>query len=213
MGVAICCGKSTKRVQDLNVNVQSTEGSGPNLDLDLYYKEFKMYLIGDFFKSLPFSSTQFQHKFMTEIETLQKRMLNELIDLKKHPGKIHKTLSLFRKKCKALEGYLGYINDLKSIGNLKDVKTRLLREFVDGNKDTQALIYSYYKEVRGSYELQGCNELKEIFSSHDPGSMFELIEFQCSQSISKLRDSYKELFETEPIDQEIFELAIGQVHI
>lgn len=210
MGVSICCGKSSKAVQDLNANIQSTEGYGPNQDLDLYYNEFKMFLIGDLFNSLPFSSTQFQHKFMTEIETIQKRMLNELISIRKNSGEIRKTLNFFGRKCKALEGYLRYINDFKSIENLKNVKIKLLKEFLDRNKDTQALIYQYYKEVRGSYELQGCKELKQIFSYRDAESMIELIEFQYSQGINNIKDLYKGLFEIEPIDQEIFELAKSQ---
>lgn len=213
MGIRICCCKSEKSHRVLSARVQSTDGYLTTQDYDLLYQEFKESLIKDFMESLPYNSTQFQQKFMTHIAAGQKKIMQELRKYKKTTGEINKFLELFRTKCKALEGYFRVLNDFKSLLIVKDVKIRLLEDFVMGNLNKEELIRLYYKEVKGSYELLGCKEINELITFEDPETIFELIENQYYENFEHLKNQYKEIIETEPLDLEIYNATVGQLEV
>lgn len=209
----MCCCKSNKSHRELSAKVQSTDGYLNTQDCDLMFKEFKEGLIEDFMRSLPYNSTQFQHKFMIHITTCQKKILQELRNYKKPLEESNKILVLFQTKCKALEGYFRVLNDFKSLLITKDLKIRLLEDYIMGNLNKEELIRSYFKEVKGSYELQGCKEINELIVNEDPEAIYELIEIQYNQSVQHLKVQYKEIIESEPLDLEIYNATVGQLGV
>jgi hypothetical protein len=155
MGSAVCCKSKSKSNINPNIRVLPTDGHATHCDLDLIFNDFKNFLLNTGINLLPMDSNSLQKLFKTQIQISQQNILQDFPNSIKYSSSFRKNLHFFEAKCRGLEVYLRYLNDYKSLILLRDLKTKYAELLTKGTEEKKIILNKYYKEIKGSYTLQG----------------------------------------------------------
>ena len=153
---------------------------------------------------LPMDSNSLQKLFKTQIQISEQNILQDFPNASKHSSSFRKNLYFFEAKCRGLEVYLRYLNDYKSLTLLRDLKTKYAELLAGGIEEKKIILNKYYKEIKGSYTLQGYNELVTVLNAEGQDEMQEIIQAQYQEEFEKLRKRYEDIEKIEIIDDEVY---------
>ena len=212
MGSAACC-RSKSKINPI-IQVLSTDGYATYCDLELIFNDFKHFLLSTGINLLPMSSNSLQKLFEARIQISKQNILQDFPDAVKYSSSFRKNLQLCEAKCRGLEVYLRYLNDYKSLIMLRDIKTKYSEEFTEGVSEKAIILNNYYKEIKGSYTLQGYSELVSVLQAGSLDKMTSIIEMQYQDEVKKLRRRYEAIEKINIIDHEIYLKTLGSdVHL
>jgi hypothetical protein len=207
MGSAACC-RSKSKINPI-IKVLSTDGYATHYDLDLIFIDFKQFLLNTGISLLPMNSNSLQKFFETRIQISKQNIIQDFPDTVKYTSNFLKNLQLCEAKCRGLEVYLRYLNDYKSLILLRELKTKYSQEFIKGMTEKTMILNNYYKEIRGSYTLQGYSELVTVLKAENLNQMNHIIEMQYQEEVNKLRARYKAIERFNVIDDEVYLKTLG----
>jgi hypothetical protein len=212
MGSIVCCKSKSKILP--TVKIQSTDGQRTHCDLDLIYQDFKTFILTRGLSMLPLDSNSLQKLFDTQIKVSKQNILQDYKDKSRFSSSFNNNLQFFEAKCRALEGYIRYLNDYKSLILLRDLKIKYVEQISNGFSDREQVLGLYYKEIRGSYILQGYSELNDLIAAQDFEEMNEIIMQQYREAAIKLKKRYEDIEKFQVIDDEVYLKTLGSdIHL
>jgi hypothetical protein len=209
MGIYVHRNKTTNTASISN----SEEGSAQlkQIESEKYFELFKEDLLRGYIKNLPVCSTELKKIFTVKLEEFKQVIVS---DMKKNGKDLKMTAQIFRFfeiKCRAIEGYFCYLNDYTSLQKVHQAKVFALKEWMEKeDKDEEfwgRIKSSYYKLAKGSYQLQGYQELLITFEM-DKDVVEDEIQKQYEENIYKLKAMFQPLFDTKMVDQDIYMATI-----
>lgn len=179
---------------------------------NLVYNEFKEDLLESLPKTLPCSNVALEKLIALKIYSHLSQFIYICNEKQIGLEALGEFIKLFECKGKALEGYFRYMNDYASMKLAHDIKGELIEEYFTSEPSTQKIICKYYKHSKGTYELQGCQELKLLMNYTEKDLAEEALLHQYEENLYKLKALYKSLIFGEIIDEEIYRCTIGIMH-
>jgi hypothetical protein len=209
-------GTKLNRTQPTDINqsfgnILRTKNSAVIRNLiDVAFVDFKNDIFNRVLKYFPCSSMDFDrilsNVYNTHADKFNKSLSrDELLEIE-----IEKGVKLFKLKCKAQEGYLRYYNDHLSLKVCFMVKKRVIDEFINEGSGEKALLNKYYKLVKGTYSLQGMEELKKLFLLKNQ-NIYEELEKQQQENHNKLKIIYYDIVNFEVVDSDIYRSTVQAV--
>lgn len=88
-------------------------------------------------------------------------------------------LKLYLLKCKAKEGYFRHFNNLNSLFFLHNLKLELInKNYAENKMGVVDVMKKYMKRIKGSYMLQGYNELEYVLKYGKTRTKMNILVFQ-----------------------------------
>lgn len=211
MGVCSCKGRIGEKQREIFVSVYEKGRSKVIMqEVDLMFEEFKEDLLCEVINNFPCSSTELDRKIGDCYKKNTEKFVAECA--KKIPSMVdaRRATKFFQIKCKSQEGYMRYFNDYYSLKVVHEIKSKLIDSFISKNIGKAEILNLYYKQAKGTYFLQGFEELHEVFSQ-DILFMQTTLDNQYTINLEKLQLIYSDIALSKIIDLEIYNKTIGVI--
>lgn len=210
MGINVSKPKSQNKCATVEPEIDSALTQSKTTEFDSVFKVFKEDLLTICLGLIPTSSLELKKYISITTENYKEMLKNKLESLKYSQTHNNRIIGLFALKSKAIEGYFFYLNDLNSLRVVHDTKVEVFNEFFCGTRNISELTTTYYKKAKGSFLLQGLQEMLSLVSE-DQVSGFEMIGIQYEENMHKLNQIYSELLISKAIDSDIYAATVGKL--
>ncbi|OMJ77468.1 hypothetical protein SteCoe_22946 [Stentor coeruleus] len=212
MGISMNKSKITQRHTKIPTRLDDIDSPKILEEYNLVYTDFKEDLLATVPKTLPCSSIVLEKLIVLKIYSHLSKFICICHEKQLKQQYLNEMSKLFEYKGRALEGYFRYMNDYASLKLTHDIKADLIEEYFGSEQSTQKIISKYYKQTKGTYELQGCEELKLLMKYTEKDLAQEALLHQYEENLYKLKALYKSLIFGEIIDEEIYRCTVGIMH-
>ena len=184
---------------------QSTENSAviKQLESEKHFQSFKQDLLRNQLPFFPICTIELKKNFIVKVEEYKDILRKDLKTHGKDENYSARVLKFFQLKCKAIEGYFCYLNDLTSLQKVHCAKLTALKEGAAGCRGELEVKTIYYKHAKGSYQLQG---YQELLAATTMGSeeMEDFVDRQYEENLFRLKAMYQDLFDSKVVDEDIY---------
>lgn len=184
---------------------QSTENSAviKQIESEKHFQSFKQDLLRNQLPFFPICTIELKKNFIVKVEEYKDILRKELKNNGKDENYSARVLMFFQIKCKAIEGYFCYLNDLTSLQKVHLAKVMALKETAAGTCAEMEIKTVYYKHAKGSYQLQG---YQELLAAIEMGMevMEEFVDRQYEENLFRLKAMYQDLFDSKVVDEDIY---------
>ena len=172
-------------------------------ELERSFRLFKEDIFANFDKVIPCSDIEFARYLADAYAEHDRKFISECKTKRLSKSDTERGANIFSFKCRALEGYFRYLNDLESLRICFDVKKRIIDHYIKNHANLDELIGIYHKDIKGTYSLQGLEELKSLLSENEI-EMERFLFLQYEDSFSHLKSIYAELLNSDIIQLEVY---------
>ena len=177
-------------------------------EFEMGFNLFKEYLLNNILKSLPCGSIELNRIMANTYSVCDLKFIQECERNRINAKSIEKYLMLFKLKCKAQEGYIRYYNDMESLKLSHDIKKNLIKSYLNEGATIEDLLLEYHRSIKGTYCLQGIEELKELFNI-EFREIKNMLDSQYEENLTKLKSLYSGVISSKIIDIDIFSRTLG----
>lgn len=209
MGISMNKSSNGQKPVKISTKIEPIDSQSILEVYNMIYNEFKEDLLESIPKALPCSNVALEKLIALKIYSHLSQFIYICNEKQIGLESLGEFIKLFECKGKALEGYFRYMNDYASMRRTHDVKACLVNEYFNEESNGQKIISKYYKLAKGTYELQGYEELKSLMKITDFDIIQEILAHQYEENMNRLKAMYKEIIFGNIIDKEIYEQTIG----
>lgn len=177
-------------------------------ELEHNFISFKNDLFKDILKKLPCSYPELEQLIANAYTITSQCFAVRCKNKRLNTIDLQRGLHIFKYKCKSQEGYFRYYNDIKSLQACFDLKKEIIDQFIREGTDLELLFNKYHKAAKGTYSLQGFDELKKILFM-EKNEMDDYLMFQYEENMHRLKSIYNDLLNLKVIDLEIYSKTVG----
>ncbi|OMJ80512.1 hypothetical protein SteCoe_19208 [Stentor coeruleus] len=208
MGISMNKSNNSQKPVKINTKFEVLDFPCILEDYNTVYNEFKKDLLESIPPTLPCSNVALEKLIALKIYSHLSQFLYICNEKQIGLEALGEYIKLFECKGKAIEGYFRYMNDYASMRRTHDIKACLVNEYFNEESNGKKIVSKYYKLAKGTYELQGYEELKCLMKIMDIDIAHEILAHQYEENMNRLKAMYKEIIFGHIIDKEIYEQTI-----
>lgn len=210
MGINVSKSKPSDKCPTVEPDLDSALSHSKAAEFDSIFNAFKEELLSHCLPLLPVTALELKKIITIKSENFKEKLKKRLELLKYSQTHVNRLINFFILKSKAVEGYFFYLNDLNSLKLVHDLKVEIFEELCQGNASGLDVNARYYKRAKGSFILQGQQELADVIG-FDRKTGLERIYLQYEENILKIKRIYKVLLTGVVIDSDIYEATVNKI--
>lgn len=209
MGINVSKSKPSDKWATVEPDLDSALSQSKAAEFEKVFKAFKDELLNQCLTIIPITSLELKKLITIKSELFKEVLKKKLESLKYSQDHINRLTKFFLLKSKAIEGYFFYFNDLNSLKLIHDLKVEIFEEMCDGNLNSLDINRRYYKKAKGSFVLQGYQELIDLVEC-DRIFGIQKIFLQYEENILTIKRVYKTLITGMVIDLDIYDATVNK---